>query len=227
VIKRLLELIGIIGISLLLLSGCGSSKSSRTQIQSQAPPDTATAADTLPKVDIYEEDNEPQKVYGWVIRDLINVRGQPSTNSEIVAQLKRGDRVELVSKEGNWWGVRLSDGAPAYIYASLLTEERYVEPLERFKLDARRIDPNLAGVDDVLTLPEAPMTLTGSVTQMWVSSPPERQKAIAESALKFWALCLSKCGYDTQNAKVLLNTLDGSAAARAEFKNGEVAVTLY
>ncbi len=211
----------------LILSGCGSSGSSKTTVKSQLPPDTASMADTLPKVDLYEAENKPQPVYGWVIRDLINVRGQPSTSSEIVAQLKRGDRVELVSQEGNWWGVRLTDGAPAYVYAPLLSEERYVEPLERFKLEARRTNPDLAGIDDALTLPEAPMTLTGSVTQLWISSTPERQRQIAEGALRFWAQCLAKCGYETQTAKLLLNTIDGQAVARAVFSRGQVDVTLY
>lgn len=212
---------------LLLVAGCGSGGSSQVQVEPQTRPDTMTVADTLPEVDLYEEDDQPQPVYGWVIRDLINVRRLPTTSSDIVAQLGRGERVELVSKEGDWWGVRLPDGAPAYIYASLLTEERYIEPLERFKLEARRTDPDLAGIDDVLTLPEAPMTLTGSVTQLWVSSPPERQRQIAESALKFWAECLAKCGYETRDAKVLLNTVDGNAVARVEYSNGQVDVTLY
>ena len=147
---------------------------------------------------------ETQTESGWVIKDLINVRSKASTSSDVVAQLPRGTEVKLLEYADKWYRVQLTDGRTAYVFETLLTKERYVEPLTRFKFDASRSNPALkiisgvAGIDG--DAPSAALTVS---SDEWNSLSAEDRTKTAEAAYSFWAECLKKCGYDTKGAVIV------------------------
>jgi uncharacterized protein YgiM (DUF1202 family) len=49
--------------------------------------------------------------------ESVNIREQPSTKSEIVGKAKDGDTYELVSKNSEWYQIKLEDGSVAFISA--------------------------------------------------------------------------------------------------------------
>jgi len=60
----------------------------------------------------------------------LNVRSEASTASRVVASIKKGEYVTLISKSGSWWYAEYSDGKFGYLHASYITpmdtEERRV-----------------------------------------------------------------------------------------------------
>ncbi len=47
------------------------------------------------------------KSVGTITTDLLNIRSKPSTDSEVVGQLVRGDEVQLTGVSGNWYEILL------------------------------------------------------------------------------------------------------------------------
>lgn len=160
---------------------------------------------------------------GWVIKDLINVRSKPTTTADVVAQLPRGTEVKLVDLADKWWKVQLADGRTAYVFETLLTKERYVDPWTRFKFDASRVDPALkifsgvAGIDG-----EAPSAALTVSAEEWSSLTADQQRATAESAFNYWSECLQKCGYDPKSAVLVLRDTAEQELARVTLAAGKV-----
>lgn len=163
---------------------------------------------------------------GWVIKDLINARSKPGTTADVVSQLPRGTEVKLIELADKWWKVQLADGRTAYVFETLLTKERYVDPLTRFKFDASRVDPALniisgiAGIDG-----EAPSAALTVSADEWNSLTVEDRNKTAESAFSYWSECLVKCGYDPKLAVLVFRDTTGKelgriamAAGKASFK---------
>lgn len=63
---------------------------------------------------------------GIVIGDLVNVRIQPSIESDVVSQTSYGVMLDVFAKEGNWFKIGIGNGNMAYIssdYVSIRPEE--------------------------------------------------------------------------------------------------------
>lgn len=206
----------------LLFAGCGK------KVSSTLPPVDPEVKQQTPAPTITEPAPEPVEATpsGWVIKDKINVRAQPSTSADVVAQLTRGTKVRLVNYADKWWKVLLEDGRTAYVYEPLLTREQYVDPWTRFKMEATRANSILeiiVGVGGLDTeVPSAAMTVASSWNDL---APPDRT-AIAEAAFNFWSECLTKCGYDPQKSRIVLRSDAGIELGRVSFLGGKPQVKL-
>lgn len=191
---------------MLTLVGCGKKTGStlppvteEVKSNDTAPTTPPTQAETDAGSGAAEETQS-----GWVIKDLINVRSKASTTSDVVAQLPRGAEVKLLEYADKWWKVQLTDGRTAYVFETLLTKERYVDPVIRFKFDASRENPSLkiisgvAGIDG--DAPSAAMTVS---SDEWNSLTEADRTQTAEAAYAFWVSCLKKCGFEPKGAVIV------------------------
>lgn len=55
--------------------------------------------------------------------DTLRVRKAPSTSSDVLRNLDKGSKVEVLEKSGEWYKVKLSDGNEAYVYAEYVKLE--------------------------------------------------------------------------------------------------------
>ncbi len=160
---------------------------------------------------------------GWVIKDLINVRSKPATTADVVAQLPRGTEVKLIELADKWWKVQLSDGRTAYVFETLLTKERYVDPWTRFRFDASRVDPALKIISGVAGIdgegPSAALTVSA---EEWNSLAVDDRRATAESAFNYWSECLQKCGYDPKSAVLVFRDTAEQEIGRVTMAAGKV-----
>jgi len=103
------------------------------------------------EVQVFEEDNTKDEsgwykvkygnINGWVSGEYIsfknepidegtvnvgvaNVRGGPSLNADVVAQLKSGNKVNIYSWYGEWYKIKLEDGSFAWIFGELVTTRK-------------------------------------------------------------------------------------------------------
>lgn len=51
----------------------------------------------------------------------LNVRSQPSSGASVVASLKKGSYITLISKSGSWWKVEYANGKYGYCHADYIT----------------------------------------------------------------------------------------------------------
>lgn len=51
----------------------------------------------------------------------LNVRSQASSSASVVASLKKGSYITLISKSGSWWKVEYADGKYGYCHADYIT----------------------------------------------------------------------------------------------------------
>ena len=61
---------------------------------------------------------------GTVTVDTLRVRKTPSTSSAVLRNLDKGDKVEIISEEDEWYKVKLDNGVEAYIYADYVKLEK-------------------------------------------------------------------------------------------------------
>ncbi|MBI3322788.1 MAG: SH3 domain-containing protein [Candidatus Omnitrophica bacterium] len=57
---------------------------------------------------------------GLVTGDRVHVRAGPGLSYEILFSLDKRARVEVVAREGDWYGVRLPEGTRLYVHRSLV-----------------------------------------------------------------------------------------------------------
>ena len=100
------------------------------------PEVTETQATTLPENTV--------TVYATT---QVNVRKKPTTESESVAMLNEGDKVERISKESNGWSKVIYKGEIRYIYSQYLTEEKPLDITKRNVVDPRGDNWNLVVVN--------------------------------------------------------------------------------
>jgi uncharacterized protein YgiM (DUF1202 family) len=53
----------------------------------------------------------------------LNVRREPATTGEILAQVKRNERLALLATRGDWSNVRLADGTTGWVSSKLVTSD--------------------------------------------------------------------------------------------------------
>lgn len=58
-----------------------------------------------------------------VATSVLNVRKEPSLSGAVMTQVKKGDRLDLLSSGDEWMHVRLADGSTGYVSAGLVTRE--------------------------------------------------------------------------------------------------------
>lgn len=70
------------------------------------------------------ETHGPKTINGTIINSLfVNVRREPSFESEVIEVLRKGDRVIILGKDGDFYKVSTSINKTAYIYFEFIKEE--------------------------------------------------------------------------------------------------------
>ena len=63
----------------------------------------------------------PSKGNVYVIKDLCNVRAAPNTDAPVVAQVQKGQSLDFLERDGDWFWVETKDGTRGWIYRMLVT----------------------------------------------------------------------------------------------------------
>ena len=58
--------------------------------------------------------------HGTVTKDKVNVRARADKNAEVVAQLAKGDSVEVLDRKGDWLKITLPASAKCYVASKFL-----------------------------------------------------------------------------------------------------------
>jgi len=232
--KSLLTLAIVLGVLLLLL-GCAGSKQAKVSVTPEGEttelpaetPNTQSLLDT-PQMAPADTVVAPQKEWGWIKNDWINVREQPNTSSAIVSRLQRGSKVELLDHVKDWWEVQLEDGTTAYIHESLIHHDPYIDPWVNFKMNCRLADTSMKVIGGVSKIEDASAPSAKLlVTDGWYLLPPEQQKLTAQQAFLFWQKCLEQAGYDSDGSKLIFTDEDGRELARStRSKSGALDIKL-
>lgn len=91
-----------------------------------------------------EKETLPDKTVTVYAVDKVNVRKKAGTDSQIIATINEGDKVERVSKGENGWSKVIYDGKICYISSNYLTEDK---PIVRNVVDPRGDNWNLTVVN--------------------------------------------------------------------------------
>jgi len=67
-----------------------------------------------------------------------NLRARPSTKSSIIDKLKRGDKVTILEKKGEWVVVRLQDGRFGWVHQSLFQDKKRISKPKKVHLDKNK-----------------------------------------------------------------------------------------
>lgn len=95
--------------------------------------EATAAAENLPESPLMQHSANdgftPSGMTAYVYGNIVNVRSDFDTNSEILAEVYAGEVVQELMTNGSWSLVRLADGMEGYIYSNLLSYN-YVAPEE-------------------------------------------------------------------------------------------------
>ncbi len=93
-------------------------------VRCAAPPPPAPASVPEPPPPAPAAPTEPASVGNVrVITATLNVRREPATSAEVVAQVKRNERLVLLATRGDWSNVRLADGTRGWVSSKLVTSD--------------------------------------------------------------------------------------------------------
>jgi uncharacterized protein YgiM (DUF1202 family) len=110
-VRRLLPLLLVL---LLLAAACAAPAPTPTTVPEPPPP---VAPPSTP--------NESVAAIGTVrvTSATLNVRREPATTGEVVAQVKKGERLALLAHRGEWSNVRLADGITGWVSSKLVAND--------------------------------------------------------------------------------------------------------
>ena len=217
----------------LLLSGCAGSQQAQvsvtpeaeaTQLQ-QEPVIEQPAIDTAFLITA-DTSSVPEKQWGWIKNEWINVREGAGTQSIIAARLERGSRVELLEQVDDWWHVELDDASRGYIHTSLVHFDEYLDPWTQFRMSCRLADTSLSVIDGVSRTensdaPEAYLR----VNDEWYLLSTERRKLTAQQGFLFWQKCLEETGFKLAGATLIFQDEDQRELAKVT-RSGSGAVDI-
>jgi hypothetical protein len=63
----------------------------------------------------------PSRGNVFVIKDLCNVRAAPNTDAPVVAQVTKGQSLDFLERDGDWFWVETKEGTRGWIYRMLVT----------------------------------------------------------------------------------------------------------
>jgi outer membrane biosynthesis protein TonB len=89
---------------------------------------TAAPPPPVPVVPVAEVEPAPPQEYVRVTGSRLNVREQPTTNAPTVARVKKGERLEVLGREGEWVRVRLADGATGWVHGKYVHSDEPCTP---------------------------------------------------------------------------------------------------
>lgn len=73
---------------------------------------------------VYEETMEPKTRKGIIVNSTtVNLRTEPSTNSNIVAILARGDKIQILEQNGEFYKVQTSENKIGFIHSNFCKED--------------------------------------------------------------------------------------------------------
>jgi len=84
-----------------------------------APVPVVPAADVKPT---------PPQEYVRVTGSRLNVREQPTTSAAAVVRVKKGERLEVLGRDGEWVRVRLADGATGWVHGKYVQSDEPCTP---------------------------------------------------------------------------------------------------
>lgn len=91
------------------------------RIIGEPQPETSPSPQPTPKPP-QEQNNssQTQKTFGVVTATTLNVRAKPDTGSQILAKLRNGEQVEILSKSSNWYQIVTSSGIKGWVSADFI-----------------------------------------------------------------------------------------------------------
>jgi len=135
-----------------------------------------------------ETSGQPQGDPIYVIEQLVvSVASAPGPDGERIGQVKSGDKLELIEREGEEAHVRLPNGKEGWIKASYLSAEEplqhrltertaEVEKLkqegEKLKQDMGRLESQLAAARVAHNVASAPVSTPGATPRASAGTPP-------------------------------------------------------
>lgn len=77
-----------------------------------------------PKAPVEKESNGPITAHGTVCNtELLNIRSQPTFESKVVRTLRRGEKVDIIKKIGEFYKIALDKERVGYISSKFCKEE--------------------------------------------------------------------------------------------------------
>jgi len=82
----------------------------------------------VPVVPAAEAKPTPPQEYVRVTGSRLNVREQPNTSAAAVARVKKGERLAVLGRDGEWFQVRLADGATGWVHGKYVRSDEPCTP---------------------------------------------------------------------------------------------------
>lgn len=106
----------ILSVIISAFSGCKKSEDGQSEIQTTtAPPATAQSTATTAAAETTESPSTtltaPTGIpaYGWCDASTMHIRSGPGTEYGAIGGLKRGDKVTIVGREGDWFKIEFKE----------------------------------------------------------------------------------------------------------------------
>jgi uncharacterized protein YgiM (DUF1202 family) len=101
-------------------------------VRCAAPPPPAPAPAPEPPPPASTASTEPASVGTVrVMTATLNVRKEPTTSGDVMAQVKRNDRLALLATRGEWSNVRMADGTTGWVSSKLVANDASSSPAPR------------------------------------------------------------------------------------------------
>jgi len=172
--------ITVVGVALLAsLGGC----------KTAAPPPPPAPVEVTPAP---EARPAPPQEMVRVIGSKLNVRSKPTTSAATVARVRKGEKLAVLGRDGDWFEVKLADGASGWVSARYVARD---EPCAADKAEAELLSdvplsfgdgPAIGRVVIEAAVDSSGSVASAEVVQDTTGTPELRARALAEvKSLRF------------------------------------------
>jgi len=105
-----------------------------------------------------------EDLYVQVVRDVVNVRSEPSVGAPIVAKAVRGDIFRVISEDGEWYEIALFSSETRYLYKPITRMTDYETKIPEKKARITAIYREVVRAED-RALNEAAAKCSGDVAE--------------------------------------------------------------
>ena len=98
----------------------GQSTEADTESTTESTAEPTTAAPTTPASDSFTTVDDTM----YCIKNSVNIRLQPNTDSDVIGQLTKGNSVHVTGKGSEWYRINTKSGATGYVKKDFLSSDK-------------------------------------------------------------------------------------------------------
>lgn len=174
--RKTLKMAAVFSAAFLLSTGLGTlvhaeETSEKVTEETTEEASDKTAADIADETDQKTTGEAAEKTTGIVTASALRVRTEPSLDGDLIGKITKGNHVEILNREGDWYQVDVGQDGPAYMFAEYIKIDDDTEASAEGEQQTEE-----TGTDTVIAVYDGELDLLAAIIQCEAGGESETGK---------------------------------------------------